>query len=31
MKQEMIQNEEMEQYSSQNDPNAGILIYALQH
>lgn len=31
MEQKIIKNDEIEQYSSKNDPNAAILIYALQH
>lgn len=31
MKQKIIESEDIEQYSSTNEPNAGILIYALQH
>lgn len=31
MEQKIIQKKDIEQYSSSNEPNAGILIYALQH
>lgn len=31
MEQKIIKSEELEQYSSTNEPNAAILIYALQH
>ena len=31
MKQEVITNIDIEQFSSKNEPNAGILVYALQH